>query len=69
MPGLKESTVRGWKTTYLQELAIKVKACEEDLSVKQFPEVEKKSATTIRAGVRSSGSSLFDSPLRCWRRC
>ena len=41
MPGLKESTVRGWKTTYLRELAIKVKAGEENLSVKQFSEVKK----------------------------
>ena len=33
MPCLKESTVRGWKTTYLRELATKVKAGEEDLSI------------------------------------
>ena len=33
--------MRGWKTTYLRELAIKVKAGEEDLSVKQLPDVEK----------------------------
>ena len=48
MPGLKESTVRGWKTTYLQELAIKVKAGEEDLSVKQFPEVQKSQPLLLR---------------------
>ena len=31
IPRLKESTVRGWKTIYLRELAAKVKAGEEDL--------------------------------------
>ena len=41
MPNLKDSTVRGWKTTYLRELAIKVKAGDEDLSIKQFPAVKK----------------------------
>ena len=38
LPGLKESTVRGWKTAYLHELAIKVKAGEGDLSVKKLLE-------------------------------
>ena len=32
MPCLKESTVRGWKTTYLRKLPAKVKAGEENLS-------------------------------------
>lgn len=41
MPCLKESTVRGWKTTYLRELAAKVKAGEEDLSIERFPAREK----------------------------
>ena len=41
MPELKESTVRGWRTAYLRELAIKVKAGEGDLSVKKLPAVEK----------------------------
>ena len=41
VPCLKESTVRGWKTTYLCELAAKVKAGEEDLSIEQFPTTEK----------------------------
>ena len=33
MPCLKESTVRGWKTIYLHELAAKVVTGEEDLSI------------------------------------
>ena len=40
IPCLKESTVRGWKTIYLRELAAKVKA-GEDLSIEQFPATEK----------------------------
>ena len=40
-PCLKESTVRGWKTTYLRELATKVKAEEEDMSIERFPATEK----------------------------
>jgi len=65
MLGVKESTVRGWKTTYSCELVIKVKA-GEDLSVKQFPEVK---GWPLLLGGGSSGLSLFDSTLRCWRRC
>ena len=33
--------MRGWKTTCLCELAIEVKAGEEDLTIKQLPAVEK----------------------------
>jgi len=59
---LKESAVRGWKTTYLHELAIKVKASKGDLSVKMLPAVEKRLTTAIRAGAGLSSMSLFDSP-------
>ena len=34
--------MRGWKTTYLRELATKVKAGEEDLSIKRFPATVKR---------------------------
>ena len=33
LPSLKESTVRGWKTTYLHELASRVKTRDEDVAI------------------------------------
>ena len=37
MPNLKESTVRGWKTVYLRELASKLEAGDEDTAVEWLP--------------------------------
>ena len=37
MPNLKESTVRGWKTVYLRELASKLKAGDKDTAVERLP--------------------------------
>ena len=37
MPNLKESTVRGWKTVYLRELASKLKAGDKVTAVERLP--------------------------------
>ena len=33
LPNLKESTVRGWKTAYLREMASRVKTGDEDVAI------------------------------------
>ena len=56
--------MRGWKTTYLRELATKVKAGEEDLSIERFPATEKGRPLLLRQDldrqVRAYLTSLCD---------
>ena len=40
-PNLHESTVRGWKTAYLKEVCVQVKAGVDEVSVERLPEVPK----------------------------